>query len=316
MKTLIQQILTPDPSQRPTLFEILDHAFFTQGPVPSYIPPSAHDSIPDFSSITPNMSDNNFKRLRRFVILDQSAANSSGTLPQNSNGKNITSTIQQQEKEFQKAIQPGSPISVLLKSARQPLVMGLPQSASDGIPSNANPKESALLRKLQAAKESPLRRNYINGDDEQNTEEDRRARKALEAQKARIVAQMAPVREEPEEELEGGEDEQNPFGSKEKYAQLAEKLGSTASPLVVAPNPPRPLPQIPVQKERAALAPARTTRDNLPPSSGFEGSMATLPRNESAAAGLKGKAKDKLVNVRGEKENVPTASGWNQSPFI
>jgi hypothetical protein len=44
--------------------------------------------------------------------------------------------------------------------------------------------------------------------------------------------------------------------------------------------------------------------------------MATLPRNESAAAGLKGKAKDKLVNVRGEKENVPTASGWNQSPFI
>lgn len=262
------------------------------------------------------MSDNNFKRLRRFVLLDQNGANNSGALPQNSNGKNMTSTIQQQEKEFQKAIQPGSPISVLLKSARQPLVMGLPQSTSDNIPSNSNPKESALLRKLQAAKESPLRRNYINGDDEQHTEEDRRARKALEAQKARIVAQMAPVREEPEEDVDGGEDEQNPFGTKEKYAQLAEKLTSAASPLVSAPNPPRPLPQIPVQKERTALAPARTTRDNLPPSSGFGGSTATLHRSESAAMGLKGKGREKFVNVRGEKENVPTASGRYCSLFI
>ncbi|XP_006456153.1 hypothetical protein AGABI2DRAFT_188194 [Agaricus bisporus var. bisporus H97] len=311
VKTLIQQILTPDPSQRPTLFEILDHVFFTQGPVPSYIPPSAHDSVPDFSSITPDMSDNNFKRLRRFVFLDHSAAlpNNSGALPQNSNGRNITSTIQQQEKEFQKAIQPGSPISVLLKSARQPLLMGLPQSGSDGIPPGANPKESALLRKLQAAKESPLRRNYTNGDDDSNTEEDRRAKKALEAQKARIVAQMAPVREEAEEEAEGVEDEQNPFGSKDKYAHLAEKLASTApAPLSATTTPPRPLPQIPIQKERVALAPARVSRDNLPASSGFGGSTVTLPRSASTATDLKGKAKERFVNVRGEKENVPTAS--------
>ena len=49
VKQLIQQILTPIPSERPTLHEIL---FFTEGPVPSYIPTSAHDSPPDFSHIS------------------------------------------------------------------------------------------------------------------------------------------------------------------------------------------------------------------------------------------------------------------------
>ena len=33
----IQQILTPTPSLRPTLHEIVDHLFFTQRLVPSYI---------------------------------------------------------------------------------------------------------------------------------------------------------------------------------------------------------------------------------------------------------------------------------------
>lgn len=316
VKTLIQQILTPDPSQRPTLFEILDHLFFTQGPVPSYIPSSAHDGPPDFSNITPTISDCNFRRLRRFALLDQGAGimpSSSGSLPQNSSGKTMTSTIQQQEKEFQKAIQPGSPISALLNSARQPLVMGVAQNASDGVASIPNPKESALLRKLQAAKESPLRRTYVNADEEPNAEEDKRARKELEAQKARIVAQMAPVREEPEEdEAEIGEDEPNPLAPKEKYAHLTEKLATTTVAPVSVPASapaPRPLPQIPVQRERPALVPSRSTRENLPPSSVFAASTATLPRTESVTASLKGKGKERVVNVRGEKENVPTASG-------
>ncbi|KXN83099.1 Cell cycle serine/threonine-protein kinase CDC5/MSD2 [Leucoagaricus sp. SymC.cos] len=154
VKTLIQQILTPDPSLRPTLYEILEHLFFIQGPVPSYIPSSAHDIAPDFSNITPPLSDSNLRRLRRHALLDQGPnvmPSTSSSLPQSNSSKTITSTIQQQEKEFQKAIQPGSPISALLSSARQPLVMGVP---SDGMAPSPNPKESALLRKLQAAKES------------------------------------------------------------------------------------------------------------------------------------------------------------------
>ena len=59
---LIQQILTPIPSQRPTLHEIVDHQFFTQGPVPSYIPTSAHDSAPDFRHISKAASDSNLRR--------------------------------------------------------------------------------------------------------------------------------------------------------------------------------------------------------------------------------------------------------------
>jgi serine/threonine protein kinase len=41
-RQLVSQILTQDPQQRPTLHDILDHGFFTQGIVPSYIPMTAH----------------------------------------------------------------------------------------------------------------------------------------------------------------------------------------------------------------------------------------------------------------------------------
>ncbi|KXN92919.1 Cell cycle serine/threonine-protein kinase CDC5/MSD2 [Leucoagaricus sp. SymC.cos] len=312
VKTLIQQILTPDPSLRPTLYEILEHLFFIQGPVPSYIPSSAHDIAPDFSNITPPLSDSNLRRLRRHALLDQDPnvmPSTSSSLSQSNSSKTITSTIQQQEKEFQKAIQPGSPISALLSSARQPLIMGVP---SDGMAPSPNPKESALLRKLQAAKESPLRRQCTNADNKMGREDDWRARKELEAQKARIVAQMAPVREEPEEE-ELEDDEPNPMAPVEKYAHLTGKLAAVtiASPTSPVQTPARrPLPQPPiqnpVQRERPALVPARSTRENLPTtSSAFGASTTTLP----SVSNLKGKGKERMVNVRGEKENVPTASG-------
>jgi cell cycle serine/threonine-protein kinase CDC5/MSD2 len=107
----------------------------------------------------------------------------------------MTSSVAQQEKEFQRAVQPGSPISALLSSARQPLVMS----------TNTN-RESPLLRKLQAvSKESPLRgrgsrvlQNIAEEDGVVLREKggDELRKKELEAQKARIVAQMAPVREE------------------------------------------------------------------------------------------------------------------------
>lgn len=121
----------------------------------------------------------------------------------------MTSSVAQQEKEFQKAVQPGSPISALLSSARQPLLMGTAAQGGAG----GNGHENQLLRKLQAVKESPLRRGMTRGSGEQDgvigglrvredEENETRARKELESQKARIVAQMAPVREEEEGERE------------------------------------------------------------------------------------------------------------------
>ena len=239
---LIQQILTPIPSQRPTLHEIVDHQFFTQGPVPSYIPTSAHDSAPDFRHISKAASDSNLRRLRKYALLDidQNTIPPSGMPPSMPSGgmsasKSITNSIAQQEKEFQKAVQPGSPISALLSSARQPLLMSM--GASGTGPAGA--RESPLLRKLQAVKESPLGRTVTRGldgiveenepqgkrrvEEEDQQEELRLRKKELEAQKARIVAQMAPVREEQEEHEYDEHDEV--VKRREKYGDKYEAMG-------------------------------------------------------------------------------------------
>ena len=50
------QILTPNPQERPSLHDIVDHAFFTSGIVPGYIPMSAREMPPDFSHTSPLVS--------------------------------------------------------------------------------------------------------------------------------------------------------------------------------------------------------------------------------------------------------------------
>jgi cell cycle serine/threonine-protein kinase CDC5/MSD2 len=202
----ITSILTPDPNQRPTLLEIIASPFIDYGIVPPFIPLSAHDAPPDFRYITRPMSVVNLAKVKMAALLDDDQTSSIAvpsappTNVQADKAVNpITSTIAQQEKEFQKAVQPGSPISALLSSARQPLVMS----------TTSNTKESSLFRKLQAAKESkssPLRTvrsaRGLGDIEEEETDVPRGTReknfdlqrqKELESQKARIVAQMAPV---------------------------------------------------------------------------------------------------------------------------
>ena len=201
----ITSILTPDPSQRPTLLEIIASPFIDYGIVPPFIPLSAHDAPPDFRYITRPMSIVNLAKIKKAALLDDEAttiavpsAPSANVQPDKITNP-VTSSIAQQEKEFQKAVQPGSPISALLSSARQPLVMST---------TNAT-KESPLFRKLQTAKEtksSPLRTvrsTRALGDIEEEEQDiprgtreknfDLQRQKELESQKARIVAQMAPV---------------------------------------------------------------------------------------------------------------------------
>lgn len=205
VQELIQQILTPDPSKRPTLHEIVDHQFFTEGPVPYRLPSTAHDSAPDFSQISRTESRTNLANLRAKALLDDN--NTQIALPSAADSKTQdganttanTSTLAQQEKEFLKAVQPGSPISALLSSARQPLVMG-----------TNNNRESSLIRKLQAARleqkaakqKSPARPAAGKmpgglGDINEEVDEVEEVaaelrKKELESQKARIVAQMVP----------------------------------------------------------------------------------------------------------------------------
>ncbi|KAF8877248.1 hypothetical protein CPB84DRAFT_1852738 [Gymnopilus junonius] len=292
--------LTPDPSQRPTLHDIVDHGFFTQGPVPAYIPTSAHDGPPDFKHISKAQSDVNLKRLRKYSLLDVdfSAQASSGSVPAASglgltllvagagpantlpitSSKSVTTSIAQQEKEFQKAVQPGSPISALLSSARQPLVMGSAGGGGLQAVSKAHAKESPLGRRTvtrgldgiveererdrNAREARSMRRRVamMNVDDaitEHEEEEQRLRKKELEAQKARIVAQMAPVREEGEEEEEIMEVEDEPEVEEEEM-----------------PPPPVPIGRREKEKGREGLR-ARTTdrygdlraeRENMAPS--------------------------------------------------
>ncbi|KAI0703486.1 Pkinase-domain-containing protein [Cytidiella melzeri] len=197
VQTLIQQILAHNPEERPLIHDIIDHEWFTRGTIPSSIPVSAHDAIPDFRHVTPAMSRENLITLRKQALLDEDVTSIAvPSAPSASNGKmrSATSSLAQQEKEFQKAVQPGSPISALLSSARQPLLVA--PASSRG--------EQPLIRKLQAAKDakSPgrqlrearagaLQNIQEEHDDVGNRAEEAR-KKELESQKARIVAQMVP----------------------------------------------------------------------------------------------------------------------------
>ncbi|KAH6908381.1 hypothetical protein BKA70DRAFT_1562486 [Coprinopsis sp. MPI-PUGE-AT-0042] len=158
---LIQGILASDPSQCPTLYEIVDAQFFTHRPVPAFIPTSAHDAPPDFRHIIRSASDTNLPRLRSGVLLDaqfgshlqaQEDASVARIVARNLGGatgqphasappgrhtgrdiplppppapsRNIATSVAQQGKESQRTVQPGSPISALLSLARQPLLVG------------------------------------------------------------------------------------------------------------------------------------------------------------------------------------------------
>ena len=185
----------PNQQERPSLHDIVDHAFFTSGTVPGYIPISAREMPPDFHHISPLVSQANLSRLRQACQLDGGDA----TAPENDEPPAPSaSSLAHQEREFQKAVQPGSSISALLKSARQPLIV-----ATGGIIGTAR-GEPTLLRKLQAAKKevatakSPAKTlkasSRLQGISEEGGQgEEVRMMKELQSQKARIVAQMVPA---------------------------------------------------------------------------------------------------------------------------
>ncbi|KAM6503064.1 Protein kinase-like domain containing protein [Amanita muscaria] len=330
-QNLIQQILTPDPSCRPTLHDILDHDFFVLGPVPAYIPSSAHDAPPYFGHIPKSVSDTNLRRLRRNALLDEPltsinvprpnaepepavpSSNSAGSVS-GAPGRTIASSIAQQEKDFQKAVQPGSPISALLSSARQPLLVSASSTGNLRDKLERDAKDSPLLmRKLQTVqRESPLRRvaraEAVDGAED---EESRARKKELESQKARIVAQMAPVREEDEEdeghvaaahalpELKREEPQPVFQGGKEKVKGWERRVHSatTQRKEKEAENMPPPATQRAGEKVvsvRSRLGPSSSTT-SLPPSS----TTASLqkPTPATTTAGLSSHSRKPSVNL-------------------
>jgi serine/threonine protein kinase len=112
----------PNPQERPTLHDILDHAFFTCGVVPKFIPVSTLNPSPKFPAHLATCLTSESRSGATDGQLDGEV------LPSTSSA---TSSLAQQEREFQKAVQPGSPISSLLSSAHQPLMVA-PAGGSAG----------------------------------------------------------------------------------------------------------------------------------------------------------------------------------------
>ena len=113
------------------------------------ISPSRRRTPPDFHHISPLVSQANLAHLRQTCQLDSEVVpdTSRNIEPPAASASSATSSLAQQEREFQKAVQPGSPISALLSSARQPLMVAPAGGA-------AICGEPTLLRKLQAMKEA------------------------------------------------------------------------------------------------------------------------------------------------------------------
>lgn len=199
---LIMSILNSDPEQRPTLQAILKHQWFTEGTFPSYIPQSANDGPPAWANVSAAQSRRNLDIVKRVA-----AGEPVSTTPPPPRSSSLGHSIAAQEREFNNAVQPDSPISALLSSARQPLVQA-----------PAAIKEQSLLRKLTAAGAqstlSPVRRGILRNPpgaaasrapeiDEvaEEDEPDEAPRgmtdgrdRELAHQKTRIVSQMAGMK--------------------------------------------------------------------------------------------------------------------------
>lgn len=185
-------------AQRPSLRDVLEHPFFTASLVPPSIPSSAHDIVPAWRNLSVANSRQNLQNLREAALLgeqpqsDEEGPDSAQAVKSSSPALERTSAAQQ-EREFQNAVQPGSPISILLNSAKQPLVVA--------------PRDSEnLIKRLTASRERNstdlLAKRAVSGlkgiQEEKEREKDKVTfikkdygrKTAVENQKARIVAQM------------------------------------------------------------------------------------------------------------------------------
>ncbi|KAI9433702.1 hypothetical protein H4582DRAFT_2101360 [Lactarius indigo] len=210
---------TPIPQERPSLHDIVVHSFITRAIVLGYIPVSARDMPPDFRHLSPFVSQANLVRLRRAYQLDGEVdpATSCDIEPPTPSISSASS-LAQQEREFRNAVQPGSPISALLSSARQPLMV-----APGGI--GVARREPTLLRKLQAAKKEAVKSPAKN-------QKATRLQGITEEGGAAIVEQMVPA------QVPRSTTESPSFEDAENETQAV--LGSSDGAIANAPTPATP----------------------------------------------------------------------------
>lgn len=147
---LIQCILDREPQNRLVTSEILGHDFQYCGPFPRSIPSSAAHSAPNFDHLTAGQSSRNYLLVQKTsgasltappIMSDlahtaipeagKDASESESMHPPEppaqvvavSNGAAIAAQEMAMDREVKKVLDPGSPISELLKSARKPLMV-------------------------------------------------------------------------------------------------------------------------------------------------------------------------------------------------
>ncbi|CBQ73634.1 related to CDC5-Serine/threonine-protein kinase [Sporisorium reilianum SRZ2] len=139
---LITRILTHNPAQRPTLVQIMHHAWFQCGPVPLTIPPTSIEGTPFLPALTARESARNLDMLKRQACWDdraddllEDAVAAGGEVYADAcervdvdaraeleQAEQAEERREKMDREVQHAIQPESPISALLKAGRQPLL--------------------------------------------------------------------------------------------------------------------------------------------------------------------------------------------------
>ncbi|CAO1612729.1 unnamed protein product [Parajaminaea phylloscopi] len=158
---LITQILTPKPSDRPSLVEIMNHPWFSVGAMPTFIPMHATRTVPRL-----NLPTNQAESLRNLEYVQRKSQwipNADEIIEDEEDAlvdpreELKQQELLEEEREkmdmvFKRAIQPASPISALLKASRHPLVKASAAGTSSASSSQAAKATSgdALARQLSA----------------------------------------------------------------------------------------------------------------------------------------------------------------------
>ncbi|CAD6919455.1 unnamed protein product [Tilletia controversa] len=219
-KDLIRKILTLDPAKRPSLIEIMNHPWFCAGTFPASVPSTATEADPCIARLPRDQSLHNFALLKIASHwnpdADDLAEEEAEDVDPLASEKRAREQLRDQEtqeeqrdqldKAFERAIQPGSPISALIKAGRQPLVkaghvqtMPLTRSSTRSLARQASAMsisgkhqhiDSGNGRRYDKENAEPNHgaRTLRNGKDGNGVEERR-----LLQEKARLVADVGPA---------------------------------------------------------------------------------------------------------------------------